>query len=171
VASASENRMSVLKAVLSLYFFASPAPPSRAAMGWCPHRRRTAVCSARYPSRPSASLSLHPSDGRAADASRDRTLDSNRRIGVYGDVGAPVFGGFDRGVQFRFSEGDHIYRGDATPPPAVNLICVAPCMSCSRARSRTSSGLSASMLPPICSIRLSGPPIVLGRSESCLKSP
>ena len=43
-------------------------------------------------------------------------------------------------------------NGEATPPPAVSLICEAPSMSCSRTRRRTSSGLSATMLPPICSI-------------------
>ena len=42
--------------------------------------------------------------------------------------------------------------GDATPPPAVSLICVAPSMSCSRTRTRTSSGLSATMAAPICSM-------------------
>ena len=37
-------------------------------------------------------------------------------------------------------------KGDDTPPPAVNLTWEAPCMSCSRVRRRTSSGLSATML-------------------------
>ena len=36
--------------------------------------------------------------------------------------------------------------GEDTPPPAVSLICDAPCISCSRARVRTSSGLSAIMV-------------------------
>ena len=61
--------------------------------------------------------------------------------------------------------------GEATPPPAVSLICEAPSMSCSRARIRTSSGLSAIMLPPICSMRVSGPPMVRGSSVSWRKSP
>ena len=61
--------------------------------------------------------------------------------------------------------------GDDTPPPAVSLTCEAPCISCSRARTRTSSGLSATMAPPITSMRVSMPPIVRGRSVSCRKSP
>ncbi len=44
-------------------------------------------------------------------------------------------------------------------------------MSCSRTRTRTSSGLSATMLPPICSMRVSMPPIVRGRSVNWRKSP
>ena len=62
-------------------------------------------------------------------------------------------------------------KGDDTPPPAVNLIWEAPCMSCSRVRRRTSSGLSATMAPPSCSMRVSMPPIVRGRSVSWRKSP
>jgi len=59
---------------------------------------------------------------------------------------------------------------EETPPPAVSLIWEAPCMSCSRTRRRTSSGLSATILPPICSMRLSVP-IVRGSSDNWRKSP
>jgi hypothetical protein len=61
--------------------------------------------------------------------------------------------------------------GEATPPPAVSLICEAPCISCSRALTRTSSGLSATMLPPSFSMRDAGAPIVRGSSDSWRKSP
>ena len=44
-------------------------------------------------------------------------------------------------------------------------------MSCSRARTRTSSGLSATMLPPSSSMRDEGAPSVRGSSESWRKSP
>ncbi len=61
--------------------------------------------------------------------------------------------------------------GDATPPPAVSLTCEAPSISCSRTRMRTSSGLSAIMVPPTCSVRVSGPPIRRGSSNIWRKSP
>ena len=91
----------------------------------------------------------------ALHAGGDRPLDRGGRVGMHGDVGAPVLGGFDGGAQLGSvkvvtSSG---LCGDATPPPAVSLICVAPSMSCSRTRTRTSSGLSATMAAPSCSPR------------------
>ena len=38
--------------------------------------------------------------------------------------------------------------GELTPPPAISLIWLAPSLNCSRARNRTSSGLSAMAAMP-----------------------
>jgi hypothetical protein len=46
--------------------------------------------------------------------------------------------------------------GEATPPPAVSLIWLAPSISCSRTRWRIMSGLSTIIAPPSSSIRDSG---------------
>ena len=40
-------------------------------------------------------------------------------------------------------------RGDETPPLPMSLICEAPCISCSRTRSRTSSAPSAMLAAPV----------------------
>ena len=61
--------------------------------------------------------------------------------------------------------------GELTPPPAISLIWLAPCRSCSRARSRTSSGLSAMAAMPSSSEWLSGPPGSRGSSNRKRKSP
>ena len=42
------------------------------------------------------------------DSRRDRSLDRNRRIGVGGDVSAPVLGSLDGGPQLGFGEGGYI---------------------------------------------------------------
>ena len=132
----------------------------RARREWTPPRRRgRAACSARCPSRPSAAPSPRPSGGRARCTF---TPGGDRR------AGSPP--ACRRGPRHRCPSSRRPRRrrgappavkvetssglcGEATPPPAVSLICEAPCMSCSRTRRRTSSGLSATMLPPICSIR------------------
>ncbi len=44
----------------------------------------------------------------ALHAGCNRTLDRNRRVGVHGDVGAPVFGRFDSGAQLGLGEGGRI---------------------------------------------------------------
>ena len=98
----------------------------------------------------------------ALDAGRDRALDRRRRVGVHGDVGAPVLGRFDRGAQLGLGEGRDVERaerrGDAAAGRQLDLRWRPA--SAARARAaRTSSGLSAIMLPPICSMRLSRPPM------------
>jgi len=61
--------------------------------------------------------------------------------------------------------------GEETPPPAVSLIWLAPRISCSRTRTRSSSGVSAMALSPITSWRDPGWPTVRGRSDASRKSP
>ena len=46
----------------------------------------------------------------ALHAGGDRPLDRRRRVGVHGDIGAPVLGGFDRGAQLGLGEGRDVER-------------------------------------------------------------
>ena len=46
----------------------------------------------------------------ALHAGGDRPLDRGGRVGVHGDVGAPVLGGFDGGAQLGLGEGGHVER-------------------------------------------------------------
>ena len=64
-----------------------------------------------------------------------------------------------------------VVRGDETPPPPTSFICDAPSRSCSRTRRRTSSALSAILAAPVCSIKLTGPPGLRGRSDRGRMSP
>ena len=89
------------------------------------------------------------------------------------DVGAPVAGRLDRGAELLGREGRDVERavrrGDAAARGQLDLR--GALHELLARRTRTSSGLSATMLPPISSMRRRGPPMVRGRSESWRKSP
>jgi SAM-dependent methyltransferase len=87
-----------------------------------------------------------------------------RGIGV--DI-SPVFlkAAHARAAELNCSDRITFVEGDAS------TYAIAPSISCSRTRTRTSSGLSATMLPPICSMRLGMPPMVRCSSDNWQKSP
>ena len=118
--------MSVPNAVLILYFFASAIGSVRAGehlqrLGPLLRAGRKRVghfVGERLNAQPDALLG-DQLGGRfvhqvavldALHAGGDRPLDRGGRVGVHGDVGAPVLGGFDGGAQLGLGEGGHVER-------------------------------------------------------------
>ena len=134
--------MSVPNAVLSRYFLrqrvggvrwrrAPPAPwPTRAIRA----ETRRAISSGKgwmLSQMPRSAISLAVASSIRWPCSMHFTpaaigaLDRGRRVGVHGDVGSPVFGGFDGGAQLGLGEGGHVERavggGDAAARGQLDL--------------------------------------------------
>src|SRR6202040_3544662 len=66
----------------------------------------------------------------ALDTGRDRLSDRTRRIRVYGDIGAPIVGGLNRGTNLRFGVRGRFYRiigrSDAAPRHQLDLARTVP---------------------------------------------
>ena len=62
-------------------------------------------------------------------------------------------------------------NGEATPPPAVSLICDAPCNELLASAQPNLIGTIRDHTPPTRSMRVSRPPIVRGRSERVTQIP